>query len=227
MTARMSLDESGRSLEVRRGASRLGAALVSVLAAALLGGCGLPNLTSGIGGGMFGGGQKADVDRVTEEQMLAAAKADPNPSSTSIGKVDPGCPKIDIAPHEGSVTVYETGRVGDALAVVHRGEVTKMARECSVVGSTVSVRYGVSGRVLLGPRGQTSTVSLPLNVYAADASRQRIANDTLRVDTQVAVDKPIGYFSVVRTLTFNVPPGSRAGDFRIYVAFDQKIPGAS
>ncbi len=49
--------------------------------------------------------------------------------------------------------LYEAGHTNDAQAIIHRGEITKLARECQFYGDRVVVKYGVAGRVLLGPRG--------------------------------------------------------------------------
>jgi hypothetical protein len=46
------------------------------------------------------------------------------------------------------------------------------------------------------------------------------------VDASVAVENPIGYFSAVRTITFNVPEGARAGEFEVFVGFDRTTPNA-
>ena len=48
----------------------------------------------------------------------------------------------------------------------------------------------------------------------------------MKVDVAVALDKPIGYFSAVRTVTFNVPEGARPGEFEVFVGFDRNVPGA-
>src|SRR5690606_40849560 len=103
-------------------------------------------------------------------------------------------------PRDHYVTIYEQGRVGDALAVMHRGEITKTARECQIANGRVTVKYGFSGRVLLGPRGQPGTVTLPVNVVVTDGQREKVAQDSMAVSVSVAVDRPIGYFSVVRTV---------------------------
>ena len=95
-----------------------------------------------------------------------------------------------------------------------------------MVGNKVTVRYGFSGRVLLGPRGKTGPLSLPINVFVTDAKRDRIATDHLQVDTSLAVENPIGYFSAVRSVTFDVPEGSRAGEFEVFVGFERKTPNA-
>ena len=137
-----------------------------------------------------------------------------------------GCPRFQVWSRDGYVTVYEPGKVGDGLAVMHRGEITKVARECQVEPGRVTVKYGFSGRVLLGQKGRTGRVTLPVNVFVTDAKRQKINSSSMRVTVDVAVDNPIGYFSVVRSVTFQIPEGSRPGEYEVYVAFDRSIPGA-
>jgi hypothetical protein len=202
---------------------------VIAAAAAMLGGCGMSSLTSGIGGGWFGGQSKTktEVGSVNEEQLLAAAKTDAPGASSAVGlEVAHGCPRFQVWSRDGYVTIYEQGRAGDGLAVMHRGEITKTARECSIEPGRVTVKVGFSGRVLMGPKGRTGTVSLPLNVFVTDAKREKVINDKVKVDVVVALEKPIGYFSVVRTVSFTIPEGSRPGEYEVYVGFDRNVPGA-
>ena len=58
-----------------------------------------------------------------------------------------------------------------------------------------------------------------------DAKREKVVQ-TSRVSVDVALDNPIGYFSVVRQVTFQIPEGSRPGEYEVYVAFDRSTPGA-
>ncbi|MEO0799517.1 MAG: hypothetical protein AAFY53_09975, partial [Pseudomonadota bacterium] len=121
-------------------------------------------------------------------------------------------------------TVYEPGGEGDALAVMHRGEITRTARECTISNGQVAVKYGFSGRVLLGPRGRAGLVSLPVQVSVTGTDRTQLQAEELRVDVNVSVDKPIGYFSIVRTVTFAVPQGSRPGEYDVLVGFRPTKP---
>ncbi len=177
---------------------------------------------------MFGGKKstKSDVGSVSEDQLLAAAKSDTGSLAGIGGEVAHGCPRFQVWGRDGYVTIYEQGRVGDALAVMHRGEITKTARECNIEPGRVTVRYGFSGRVLLGQKGKSGRLSLPVTVFVSDAKRERIATDKVRVDVDVALDNPIGYFSVVRAVTFNIPEGSRPGEYEVFVGFDRNMPGA-
>lgn len=198
------------------------------LAAALVAGCGLSTLTSGLGGGVFGGSspKQAQAAGVNEEQLLAAAKQDTTQALPAGGEVSHGCPRFNAWPRDNNVTVYETGRIGDALAVMHRGEIMKTARECTVEPGRVTIKYGFSGRMLLGPKGRAGTIALPVTVFLTDAKRERITSEKLGVDAAVSIDRPIGYFSLVRSVTFNIPEGSRPGDFELFVGFERNIPGA-
>jgi len=200
--------------------------VVAAALVCLLSGCGMSSLTSGIGGGLFGQSKTVtDVGSISEDQMLAAAKTD-GPGSGAGFDVAYGCPRFQVWSREGYVTIYEQGRIGDGLAVMHRGEITKTARECQIEPGRVSVKLGFSGRILLGPKGKTGTVSLPLTVFVSDAKREKVVTDKVRIEVPVTLDKPIGYFSVVRSLTFNVPEGSRPAEYEVYVAFDRNTPGA-
>lgn len=169
----------------------------------------------------MGGGGSVDQD-----QLLAAAKTETGSLGSFGSDVAFGCPRFQVWSRDGYVTVYEAGKVGDGLAVMHRGEIMKTARECQVEPGRVTVKYGFSGRVLLGQKGRTGRVSLPVNVFVTDSKREKILTDATRVNVDVTVDSPIGYFSVVRSVTFQIPEGSRPGEYEVYVAFDRSIPGA-
>jgi hypothetical protein len=188
----------------------------------------MSSLTSGIGGGWFGSKKSTntEVGSVNEDQLLAAAKTDSGSLAGIGGTVAHGCPRFQVWSRDGYVTIYEQGKVGDALAVMHRGEITKTARECNIEPGRVTVKYGFSGRVLLGQKGKSGRVTLPISVFVSDAKREKVATDKVRIDVDVALDNPIGYFSIVRSVTFNIPEGTRPGEYEVYVGFDRNVPGA-
>jgi hypothetical protein len=194
-----------------------------------LAGCGLSSITSGLGSSIFGSSssEPAAPPAVNEEQLLSAAKtAGDNPVSQAVGEVAHGCPRLSVSPRGSHLTIYEDGRAGDGLAIMHRGEITKTARECQIEPGRVTVKYGFSGRVLLGPRGSGGNITLPVNIVVTDSKREKVTTDALTVATGVAIDNPIGYFSTVRTVTFDIPEGSRPGEFEVFVGFDQNAKGA-
>ncbi len=161
---------------------------------------------------MFGGSSpKSDVASVSEDQLLIAAKSnDPSSTgSTSIGEIAAGCPRFVVAPRDNHITFYEAGRAGDGLAIMHRGEITKTARECQIEPGRVTVKYGFSGRVLLGPKGKSGNITLPLNVVVNDAKREKVAGDTVKVDVAVArleAGDPVLTVAVPAPTATKVPP---------------------
>ena len=190
----------------------------------------MSSLTSGIGGGWFGSKKSTNARSRTRSTRTNCWRP-PRPTIPAIlagigGEVAHGCPRFQVWSRDGYVTIYEPAVVGDALAVMHRGEITKTARECHIEPGRVTVKYGFSGRVLLGQKGKSGRVSLPATVFVADAKREKVVTDKVRVDVDVALDKPIGYFSVVRSVSFTIPEGSRPGEFEVYVGFDRNVPGA-
>ncbi len=199
--------------------------LAGVTLAGALAGCGLGSFTSGLGGGLGGGAASTESAKVSDDELLAAARGD-GAFTGSLGEISANCPRIVVPARDNNVTIYESGRAGDALAVMHRGELSKTARECQIEGNRVTVKYGFSGRVLLGPKGRSGLIALPVKVAVNDAKREPIRAENMRIETAVSLDKPIGYFSAVRTVTFELPVGSRPGEFEINVSFDRNIPGA-
>ncbi|MEO1793943.1 MAG: hypothetical protein AAFU50_04970 [Pseudomonadota bacterium] len=186
----------------------------------VLAGCGLSTMTSGLSGTMFGGGsKKPEVSAITEQQLLSAAKAEYGPGGVNVGTVAHGCPQFKVNRNGHHVTQYEAGREGDGLAVMHRGEITRTARECQISNSEVVVKYGFSGRVLLGPRGQPGPVTLPVTVFVSDDQRRRLNAEDMTVTVDVSSEDPIGYFSTVKSVTIPIPQGSRPGEFEVFVGF--------
>ena len=161
---------------------------------------------------------------VSEEAMLSAAKSDEGDAASAASALQ-ACPQFAVWPNTQALTAYEPGHEGDGLAIVHRGEITQAARECSIQGNHIAIKYGFSGRVLLGPKGAAGHVSLPVNIVLTNATKQRVQGDSLRVEVDIAPEKPIGYFSSVRTITFDVPEGARMADYKLYVAFDKATGG--
>ncbi len=196
-------------------------------------GCAISHLTSGFGSSVFGSSSSKSPKKtantwnptVTEERLLAAAKTDPD-GPADIPTTAKGCPKFVVWPRDRYVTTYEAGRAGDGLAIVYRGEITKTARECEISpNGRITVKYGFAGRVLLGPKGKPGSIKLPVLVHVTNGDRDKVNSDKVGVAVTVSPDKPIGYFSLVRRVTFDLTPGTLPSDYKLFVAFDRKDQG--
>jgi hypothetical protein len=162
---------------------------------------------------------------VSQDGMLASAKADA-PQLAPLQGDNLHCPQIVAWPTDRLLTIYAGGHIGDMQAIVHRGEITKLARECQIYGDRIMVKYGFAGRVLLGPKGSPGQVTLPISIKVADADRKVLANDKMSVSTIIPSENPVGYFSMVKEITFPISMGSRPEDYKVFVAFERTQAGA-
>jgi hypothetical protein len=195
--------------------------------AAMIGGCGMS--MPSIGDGEIFSNKKADGSSwtpiITEDSMLAAAR------TNSDGPIEMaaanGCPPIQVEGGQRYVTLFEGNRVGDTSSVINRGEITKTARECQLGGGAVQVKYGIAGRVLLGPKGKPGSVTLPVTMQVLDKAKNKVRSEPFTVTVTITKENPLAYFSLVRDVTIPMKEGSTPQDYTISIAFEKKGAGAA
>ena len=136
--------------------------LAAIAAAGLLAACASSDGGSGGGGGLsglFGGGDNPNAGVVTVH----------NPKFDANYFAKTGyCPPVHILPGTESMVVYDKGHDGDAAFVRTQGSITETARECQALdATTLSIKVGVGGRILAGPKGGAGTVTMPIRIAVA------------------------------------------------------------
>jgi hypothetical protein len=232
---------SASAYRPRRGIRRKGSSMscfvnglrIAVVAggSVVLAGCGISQITSGIGSGVFGSDDDEPVEsawqtEISEESMLEAARSDTS-GRVEVSGAASGCPRFKVWPADRHITVYEPGRTGERLAMKYRGSITKTARECQIDGRRVRIKYGVSGRVLMGPKGTDGQINLPANLYLTKADGTKIETQPMQIGVELRRENPVDYFSVVRTMNFEAAPGTSPSSYKLFIAFDRNTPGAS
>ena len=188
--------------------------------AIVLSGCAVSRLASPF----RSGDEDTSASAVTEDRLMETAKAD---TGTDLpAGFSAHCPQVVAWPRDRLLTVYQPGHVGEATAVIHRGEITKMARECQLYSDRVVVKYGFAGRVLLGPKGGPGTVTFAVNIRVAGTGQTTLATDKMNISATIPAGDPAGYFSMVREIAFPIMVGTRPEDYKVFVAFDRNVPGA-
>jgi hypothetical protein len=134
------------------------------------------------------------------------------------------CPPIQIRAGTESLALYEKGHEGDATFVRLQAAMGKTARECSAAGGAYSIKIGVSGRVVAGPKGTPGTVIVPLRIAVA---RQMVPGPlyTQLFKIPVTVDQPTlaaDFSQVIDQVNLQVGPEDR--DLIIYIGFDDGKP---
>lgn len=180
--------------------------------AALISGCAVPKLSNPFGGGS----EDSSASLLKDDKLPDVAAADTG-GPTAGGK-SLNCPQVVAWPNERLLTIYQPGHDGDTKSVIHRGEITKLSRECQFYPGRVVVKYGFAGRVLLGPKGKPGRVTMPVKIRAAGADRRTLATDKMSISATVPQGATSGYFSMVREIAFPIQIGTRPEDYKIFVA---------
>ena len=65
------------------------------------------------------------------------------------------------------MTVYERGHENETAYVRYLASISQTARECTMAGDVLTIKVGIAGRVVAGPKGSEANVTLPLRVAVA------------------------------------------------------------
>jgi hypothetical protein len=131
------------------------------------------------------------------QNLVLLGSTNPPPAPPASGpKVEVSCPSVDILPGTGAYQLYVAGHQGDPFNLRYQARFGQFARQCDVAGDQVTIRVGISGRVVVGPKGEAGhTLSVPVRIALLDYD-----------------DKPV--FSKLTTIAVSIPAGSGGEDFR-------------
>src|SRR5690606_33476296 len=105
----------------------------------------------------------------------------------------------------------------------YQASLSQMARECTVLGPTMTIRVGVEGRLLVGPKGSAATVSVPLRLALVAEGPQPKAIWTKFYSVPITIpagQSGVPFTQVEDDLTFALPPSKDISNYVIYVGFD-------
>lgn len=185
-----------RGVRVARGPARAGLAMVLIAAMGL----------SGCAGGAMDSASDAFG-------ALVAAGGGPDPAEPAQVETPTRmrCPRVYILP-ETEVVRRTDGTGSDALR--WQASISKTARECRPSGNGVLVRVGVSGRVILGPKGSTGPIELPVRVAVREGNDTTYSKlHSVRVTAQGPSE---GWAFVDENVAIAAPNGAQ-----IFVGFDE------
>jgi hypothetical protein len=147
----------------------------------------------------------------SEGQVMAAAQA---------GSSDIDCPSVTV---RSGAAAWQISSGSGPNNVRYQGSLGQLARECAVLGETMTMRVGVEGRVLVGPQGGAGNVNVPLRIalVAEGPTPRPIWSKFYSVPVAVPPNASQAIFSQVEDdLTFPIPPNKRVDNYIVYVGFD-------
>ncbi len=163
------------------------------------------------------------IDRLRPGSKASEAKAEQTASLP--GQIDVRrylgpdyCPEVRIFDGAQLMRTYERGHQDDPDYVTWQASFGKTARECLYdAQGNVTIKIGVSGRAVLGPKGNNDAITVPIKIAVIKYKESVLATD--RFSPSIAIPQQgSGVFTEVREIT--VPSPGQNRDYLVYVGFD-------
>jgi len=185
----------------------------AIVLVGLLGGCStIENVVGPIGnmGDIFKQGPASDDPN----------NPNPNPNATTQINADEDCPGAMI--RQGASAWAQNDGQGPTN-VRYQASITQIARECAILGSTMTIKIGVEGRVVVGPKGGAGSVTIPMRIAVVQEGPQPRPVVSKFYAVQVSVPQgstQVPFTHVDDDLTFPLPADKNLEKYVIYVGFD-------
>jgi hypothetical protein len=132
------------------------------------------------------------------------------------------CPGIDVRQGASTFIVYAKGEQ-TPTNVRYQASVGQTARECAFTPTTVSMKVGMQGRIILGPQGGPGRLDVPIRIALVQEGPEPKTIWTKLYKTRV--DIPAGQTNVEFThvennLSFPNPGSAGLEAYVIYLGFD-------
>jgi hypothetical protein len=194
---------------------RNNACVAALLAAGLaLAGCSSP----------FGGASSDSSASASGITSMFAGRTVTDPVSTGPTFDEGDCPGVEIRP--GASTLNVAAKANDPTANDLRYQLGfgPVARQCMLRGTTLSMRVGVEGRLIVGPAGGAGQVSVPLRyaVVQEGPSPKTIVTKFKRIPVTVpAGETYVPFTDIEEEVSFPLPSLYDLQSYVLYVGFDE------
>ena len=158
--------------------------------------------------------------RSVEPGTPVGAGAPTNPDEIDVRRyLGPNyCPDLRVREGTEVLRRYERGKEEEANSVIWQASIGDTARECLYdTQGNLTLRIGVSGRVISGPKGGAGDISLPLRIAVVKYQEEVFYSEV----KTLAISIPASNSTVFRNVyEVTVPSPGRDRDYLIYVGFD-------
>ncbi|HVT54714.1 MAG TPA: hypothetical protein VHD34_01510, partial [Xanthobacteraceae bacterium] len=156
----------------------------------------------------------------TLKNLGATSTAEPKPAEAKAPNTDVECPVVQV---RNGASTWQEPSGGGTTELKYQASLGQMARECAILGDTMTVKVGVEGRVLTGPKGTPGTIQVPLRLALVQEGPKPKSIWTKFYPVPVTI--PAGQSGVPFThveddLTFPLPADKDITAYVIYVGFD-------
>lgn len=128
------------------------------------------------------------------------------------------CPELRLLGGAEVLRQYERGHEGDPAYVIWQASFATNARECLYnLDGTLTLKVGVSGRVIAGPKGGAGEVAVPFKIAIVKFKESVLATEGYSPAVNVPATGS-ATFTEVHEITVPGPGSDR--DYIVYVGFD-------
>ncbi|HUV32028.1 MAG TPA: hypothetical protein VMW31_00530 [Devosiaceae bacterium] len=179
-------------------------AVLAVLAAVALSGCGI--------GSLMGGSGDAGLANTTATQSEIAQAA-----PSALPAIARECPPIKVLAGGEVFSVYAAGRQGDAQGLRYQAVIDQESRNCVVSDGLITVRMGVVGRVLAGPQGLSGTANVPVRFAVV---RDELTVFSQKYDLPISVTPPSQSEEFIKVVENVAIPYLGGENIILWIGFD-------
>jgi len=126
------------------------------------------------------------------------------------------CPILEVSANGAALRDFGGGGQSGAQALRHQISITRLARECKDAGSSIAMKLGVEGSVLLGPSGSPGSFQVPL-VFEARLKDKVVASRRETLSVTIPPNEERAFYSTV-VPDFLIP---KDDDVEVYVGLNQ------
>lgn len=138
-------------------------------------------------------------------------------SVTALPAIATECPPIKVRTGNAALFYYGNGRAGNAQDLQYQAVIDNQSRNCVVSNGLITVKMGVVGRLLIGPKGNQQTVELPVR-FSVERNEVPMFSETYKVPATVNPSTQTGEFvKVVENVAIPYVGGE---NIVIWVGFD-------
>jgi hypothetical protein len=140
-------------------------------------------------------------------------------STNALPAIATECPPIKVRPGAEALFFYGKGKAGNPRDLNYQAIIDKQARNCVVSNGLITVKMGIVGRVLLGPAGNQTSVSVPVR-FAVE--RDDVALYSEKYDIPVPITPPDQSEEFVKVVDGVQIPYVGGENITIWVGFETK-----
>lgn len=147
--------------------------------------------------------------------------------AAKVANTDIDCPQMMVRT---GASTWQVPSGVPSTALRYQGSIGQMARECAILGASMTIKVGVEGRVLVGPKGAPGNLTVPLRLAMVQEGPQPKSIWTKFYNVPVVIPQGqsgTAFTQVEDDLTFALPPDKNISSYVIYVGFDPQGAAAS